>query len=217
MIMIAAWFAGAFGALAFLASWVGFAVLVLYLFIVSAIFKEDWWIRGFLFLAVPIGIAFGIGVIGVPSWAQAAWILGGYFVSGVIWSGFRWAIFVSDLRKVLEKIIASPHKPTRWLDLPPSDKGSWIWGQLDREKDYSNYYFSRHLDIDAAKYQANFVPNVSSWECKARLGSWILYWPFSALNYAYMRLLKDFVDFLIERLKGVYNAIATSIMSGLEI
>jgi len=221
-------FLALFTALAFLNSWVGIVVLLAYLFIISALFEDDWFFRGVLFLAVPVGIAIGIGAIGIPKWSQMGWIALFYLMIGIGWSFFRWIIFVYDLKKIVQKLISEGKttltkvdgdikyivKP--WTELNKEQKVEILLDELSA-KDYSGYRFKDHLEDTQIRSNLNITPNISNWRAKVRVASWIMYWPFSVLNYAYNRLLKDLVDFIIEKMKGIYNLLAANIMKGLQI
>lgn len=230
--MIIAFLAG----LGFLFSWVGLAILLVYFVIVSALFEDDWWFKGFLFLAIPIGLFYGIhyatmGTLVLPTWTQAAYTVGGYLGIGFLWSFFRWMIFVTDLKKLILKVKAKMYDilvatgigtgrtvdptPTEWSALTDGKKGDILWNAFYMNRDYSGNKFYYFFDKNEVEDNLKIIPSVSSWESKGYVFSWVVYWPFSSLNYAYNRLLKDLVDFIIERFKGIYNLIATYIMKGI--
>lgn len=197
----------------FLTGWLGLVVLGIYFFVIAALFEDDWWFKGFLFLALPLAFAYGLGVIGIPDWKVAMYVVGGYLATGIAWSFPRYAILVSDIRKAVEKIKSSS---ANWTTTPNSQKGdrlrAILFGYGNKGRNLSDF-----LDADEIQRNLNVMPSVSSIEAKARIFSWVLYWPFSMLNYIYTRLLKDLIDFIVERMKGVYNLIAQQIMRGLEI
>lgn len=206
--------------------WIILSTVVLYFFIVGALFRDDWWFKGLLFLVIPFAIIFGFGVAEIPSWSTIGWLSAGYVGVGLVWSVFRWVIFVKDFKKVVEKLLLDLSEQQflnddgvrcKWASLSTRQKGEQLFGGLYAKYDYSHYEFRDHLDEKEVKQKLNLVPNVSQWQCKARVVAWVMYWPLSAINYAYVRLLKDLVDFFIERMKGVYNRIATNIMQGVQV
>lgn len=53
---------------------------------------------------------------------------------------------------------------------------------------------------------SSFVPKVNQW--KESITSWILFWPFSILRYAFGTMLMDFMNAIVSRLKGLYDRIS---------
>jgi hypothetical protein len=205
-------------------SWIGLAILVVYLFVIAAWFEDDWWFKGLLFLALPILLAFEIGAIGFPGWANLGYLAVAYFLVGTVWSFFKWIILVTDLKKDVMKLMNPEVKHDNgkrgmdnsmvvWADLDGRTKANHLWSNFFRPG--TKYYgFKQVTELEET---LNITPNVSSVYAKARIFSWIAYWPLSTLKYVFERLLKDLVDFIIERLKGVYNLLAANIMKGFQV
>lgn len=213
------------GFLGIVASWWGLVLLVTYLFIIGALFEDDWWFRGFIFLAVPVGIAYLAGVVGVPSFTQLGLLFGGYFIAGAIWSIYKWIVFVKDLKRDLTKHIETGRFTNGKTGT--AYMGQLTWAELDKEaKGKALYEFivhgegSKYIDFlskDKVRDDLNVTPHLSTWGNRAKIFTWIMYWPFSVIKYVFERLLKDLVDWIIDSLKGIYNRIAEDIMKGLQI
>lgn len=192
---------------AFLSGWIGLAVLVVYAFVIGALFEDDWWFRGLLFLAVPFGVAYGLGLASLPGLTEIGVYFGVYALVGVVWSFFKWILFCTDLKKLLKEKVS---ETKNWTSLSNEEKGKALWGAIVFSK------FSPFIDRDAVVEKLNVAPHLGTWQNKAKVFNWIAYWPFSVINYIFDRLIRDLVDWVIESLKGIYNAIAANIMRGLQ-
>lgn len=61
----------------------------------------------------------------------------------------------------------------------------------------------------------NFRPKVS--QEKDQLTSWIVFWPYSVVRYAFVSFLGDIMDQIIKWFTGVYNTITTSQFKPIEM
>jgi hypothetical protein len=76
---------------------------------------------------------------------------------------------------------------------------------------FVKYKYRQYLKAQNSSYSRtmeDFKPKVS--EEKDQLISWIVFWPYSMVRYAFVQLLGDLMDELIKRFTGVYNTITTS-------
>jgi len=217
-----------------------FPLLIMYLFIVSIFFDDDWYFLGFFFLAIPLVLIYfslrEAGSFEMPSWQTLIMSFGGYFVFGTAWSLYKWRVFVKDLRKAVESIVSTV-KPTVWREVEKlvtlrngetrkeTDRSrvNVAWPELKTEEkgeylsEVLSSKFTEFLDKEKLKSELRLTPSIDHWKTKGKVFTWILYWPFSLVNYVFGRLIKDLIDSIIEQLKGVYNAIAAQVMKGLEV
>jgi hypothetical protein len=92
----------------------------------------------------------------------------------------------------------------KWFKTVKYAKGKFLKAKADYENSVNNGYKSATL-----KSITYFLPKVNQW--KASITSWILFWPFSILRYAFGTMLIDFMDAVISRLKGLYDSITCKV------
>ena len=75
---------------------------------------------------------------------------------------------------------------------------------------YRYRQYVKHQNSGGSSYKTieDFKPHVA--EEKDQLTSWILFWPYSVVRYAFVSLLGDAMDQIIKWFTGVYNTITTS-------
>ncbi len=210
--------AGIFAYLAFLVSWVGLGILGLYILVICILFEETWLVRGPIFLLIPLGIAMGLGVVGVPDWTTALAFIIGYILIGGGWSVFKWFRFCSKLKEIIEKYVASGtdqgYRTIEWNQLTTAEKGSALWTFLDRKYLSNRLCISDFFDKDDV-LRLQLSPVIG--KNKARVFSWILNWPFSVVEYIFDKLLKDLVDLMVELLKSTYARIGKLVFSNIKV
>jgi hypothetical protein len=208
------------------------ALVGAFLIVVGYFFEDDWYFKGFLALGLVGAYLWFRGSFEHLDWRLAGLYAGGYLASGIVWSLYKWVIFVSDLKKHIQEYMQQKFQVTRnkpnaheftrdfdktqltyvkWAELTKEEKGSKLQNHLSTTK------YAEFLNVERVKEDLHVTPTLSTWTNKAKIVSWIVYWPLSVASYVFGRLLKDLIDFVIENLKGVYNLIAASIMKGLEI
>ena len=187
------------------------AVFVFFV-VVSIFYDDDWLWAGIFFFVLPVVLLFVLfnGVV-IPPLSTLLLFSGGYLVVGFGWSFVKWLLTISKLRNQLEQTISTykPEylKPTNWSEVTSHDKGKYLYDRLNsKEKD---------LVKSADFWNFDFVPKLSN--NKARVTRWIMYWPLSFLNYLFGRLLKDLIEAILNKLRGLYDAAARWMMGNLKV
>lgn len=199
--------------------------LVLFLaFLVIGIgitFKDEdfWW--PLFFIILPLVLLYFAGHISYPGWKALLAYVGYYLAVGIGWSFYKWVIFVRDLKKHVEAFIEnSPtkgfnidreYKSISWANMTSEQKGETLWGECLCLSDFSTTLESKEVK------KLNLIPSLSTGKNRTRVISWIVYWPFSVINYVFERLIRDILDWVVDVLKGVYNAVAKQIMRSVKI
>jgi hypothetical protein len=78
----------------------------------------------------------------------------------------------------------------------------------------SLYAFLEDEDIHG---DGTIHPRVICGENKYRVTGWILYWPFSVVNYIFGKLLQDILDAIIKMFRSVYHGMADMVFKDIRI
>jgi len=162
-------------------------VFLISLFCLFVILAFDELSVGAVPLVAWIGLLFYLGKVDVNhiDWVLTIEAVVAYLVVGIIWSGYKWFVYVRDL--YLEHVEARTQS-YRNRDLEYKSKVTTLKQHLE------NYKF------DAPKSK----DKISS------ISGWIIFWEFSIIKY----LLNDFVVDLIKRLGGYYSRITAYAIKG---
>jgi hypothetical protein len=92
----------------------------------------------------------------------------------------------------------------KWYKIVKHAKAKYLKAQREYQKTIKDG--NSHIPFNK---MLTFLPKVNEW--KASITSWILFWPFSTLRYAFGTMLIDFMDAIISRLKGLYDSITLKV------
>lgn len=209
-------------ALAFLFfGWPLLVAIGIFFIVISILFEEDWWFINLFFVAVSATLLYFAGHISIPNWTEIVLYVACYFGLGIMWSFYKWIIFVHDLKKEIEAFIACNPRHgfgvgvnyvmKNWADMKREERFETIWSECLCDTKF--YKFLNSNEVKAGK----LAPTLSTWQNKGRIVSWIAYWPLSVVNYVFERLIRDIINWVIDSLKGIYNSIAEYILKGLRI
>lgn len=151
---------------------------------------------------------------------------------GTTWSIFRWFLMIRDFRVELREIIKdwdsdknrldieerinknlraanTAWKP--WADLTNVEQGKEI---LDKSAGlFKNRIYN--MSDNSALREGKLFPRLTHKYNRDRLASWILFWPFSMIDFFFRKLLREVIDGIINTCKAIYNSITKSMLKGL--
>jgi hypothetical protein len=135
---------------------------------------------GFLTAVILIGALYGMDKIDLSNidYMKTLSISGLYLVVGLLWSGYKWFLYIKDAKQSYNKdLLASYNRLTNYEKIS--------------------------LEEYAASKYGNFKLPTSSSKAE-EISVWIVFWVFSVISYIFSDMVKD----IVKRLGGVYDAIA---------
>lgn len=155
----------------------------------------------------------------------------GYFSAGAVWSLWKWRSFTRKRAEELSREL-STYRKARISDISDSTDGNEYVanilqnaGVIDTSKSSKTSIIAEIekkkaewlQEFKAGTIPDEFLKNCKSWtrssiptwsENKDRIVAWIMFWPWSAMWYVLADVIKDFCEWIVSRLKNVYNSIA---------
>lgn len=159
----------------------------------------------------------------------------GYFAAGAVWSLWKWRSFTGKRAAELSHELSSFIK-ARIKDLSHTTRSNEYVESILQKRgviDTSKSSKTPVAEIETMKaewiqmFKAGKIPDeflenwndryysggrgvaIPTWsENKDRIVAWIMFWPWSAMWYVLADVVKDFCEWVVSRLKNVYNSIA---------
>lgn len=131
-----------------------------------------------------------------------------FLVIGTLWSVWKFILLV---RRVGREIIEGLPKARKWIDEQhPENRenGSYSKRVGSRLLQSNDFLGGLYGFDDFIKEDGSISFNIKARNIKGRIFGWILFWPFSMINYIFGSLVKDLIDGIINAMNNIYVGIA---------
>lgn len=133
-----------------------------------------------------------------------------FLVIGTLWSVWKFILF---MRRVGAEISNGLPAAKKYIDSQPMrDRSTEVYHVAVGQKLLQNNSFLVHLfegdSWNFIKEDGSISFNVKAKRIKGRIFGWILFWPFSMINYIFGSLVRDLIDGIINAMHNIYIGIA---------
>jgi hypothetical protein len=149
----------------------------------------------------------------IPYW------VGSYLGLGVVWSFFKWTRLLLWLkRKMAEQLITTRQEVLKRFTDKRNDShyGQGV-DQAQAVRQETRSYWNNWMYADDIKDDGTVTISVKHRKNLSRVTTWILYWPFSLMNYVFGKLLKELLDRLVDCFRWMYKAISEAVFKDFKI
>ncbi len=127
-----------------------------------------------------------------------------YLGVGAFWSLLKWFSFLNqekdELRKIKQNFLNQDDTVT------PRENGTFNDADFQKFAFYLNKYVPNYRSI---QNRSDLIPSVG--EHRNELVAWIVWWPFSAFWTILNDPLRRLANFVVERMRGVYESMASRV------